>query len=172
MSDEFMRAHRELLENELELMERLRLESSRFEFTAFGAPPTRYEVVFRCRGLADLAGGQPIYADEHRAEIILHPDFPTAEDAVEIQWKTPILHPNIDLEHGPCIKGTPLGANIRIAEICEFLAEMIQYIRYNYGNHWKSDSAKEAAEWAMAHPESLPLDPTPLRDRAHESVEG
>lgn len=162
----------ERLEEEFQLMDELRQGSSRFEFTAFGSPPKRYEVTFRCKGLVGLEGDKPIYSNEHYVEINLHPDYPLAENSLEILWKTPILHPNIDLQHGPCIGGTPLGMDIRIAQICEFLAEMIQYLRYNPSNRWKSTTSRKAALWVQNHSEALPLDTTPLRDRADKAAEG
>lgn len=152
-------------EDELRLMEKLARESSRFEFKPIGTPPDRYQVVFHCKGLIRLNGEEPVYDDRHEAEIILHPEYPVAENALEITWKSPILHPNIDQESGPCYKGTPLGTDIPIAEICEFIADMIQYKQYNLGNRWKSETSQQAAEWAGNHPEALPLDRTPLRDR-------
>lgn len=171
MSD-FNTARRKLLANELDLMKNLAAESSHFEFTAIGDPPTHYKVTFRCRGVVRLDGDEPILSDEHQAEIIVHEDYPFSEDSIEIQWKTPILHPNIDLEHGPCIRGTPLGAGVHFAQICEFLAAMVQYQRYNPRHVWASDTARAAADWALRHADQLPLDRTSLRDRPQESVPG
>jgi hypothetical protein len=167
---EFMEAHRKLLEDELRLVEKLERESSRFQFTASGSPPNCYDVTFRCKGIVGFAGDQPQISEEHKARIILHPDYPLAEDAMEIQWLTQIFHPNIDRMNGPCIKGTPLGTNIRVSEICEFLAAMIQYNTYNIYNHWKTPEAEQAARWARDNPGALPLDSRPLRDSVGRRV--
>lgn len=162
---------RKLLEDELRGMETLRDESTRFAFVGIGAPPYRYNVTFRCKGLVGFVGDHPQFSDEHRAEITLHDDYPLSEDSFEIHWLTDILHPNIDREHGPCIKGTPLGGNITVAQICEFLAEMLQFMRYNVGNHWTSESSNLAVEWVNKNQGKLPLDSTPLRDRSLVKVE-
>ncbi|MBN1450331.1 MAG: hypothetical protein JW963_04885 [Anaerolineales bacterium] len=164
----FEQDYRKLLQEELELMEQLKAESSRFDFSVLNSPPTHYEVTFRCKGLEDVIDGIPQFRNEHKAEIILHPNYPLAEDSFEIQWKTPILHPNIDIEMGPCVKGTPLGANIRIAYLCEFIADMIQFTstqHYRLENMWKTDRSRRAASWVRDHPDAIPLDTTPLRDR-------
>lgn len=166
----FNEAYERRLEEELRLMKELRDQSTRFDFTVYGVPPSRYEVIFRCRGLVSLAGDQPQFSEEHRAEIIIHDVGPLSEDSLEIRWHTDILHPNIDKEHGPCIKGTPLGAEIRIATICEFLAEMIQYGRFNAYNHWNAPLSVVAARWVLEHPDAVPLDRTPLRNNIKTSV--
>jgi hypothetical protein len=166
MEDLFIKRRKE----ELREMEQLSKESSWFEFTATGSPPEKYEVVFHCKGLVGFDGDDPIIGVEHRAEIILHETYPVGEDSFSIHWKTSIYHPNIDRQNGPCIKGTPLGEGIHIADICEFLAEMVQFIRYNIGNCWKSQTSQEARAWTESHPDKLPLDTMPLRDRAETST--
>jgi hypothetical protein len=163
----FLEGRQRLLGDELRGMESLQAESTGFTFVGFGAPPHRYQVTFRCKGLVGFSGDHPQFSNEHRAEITLHPDYPLSEDSMEIHWLTDILHPNIDREHGPCVKGTPLGGNITVVEICEFLAEMIQYMRYNVANHWTSESSIRAVEWIKENRHLLPLDRTPLRNRPH-----
>lgn len=73
-------------------MVRLKKESTILDFKAAGDPPERYLVTFHGRGLK-MKDGNVVPQDEHEVELRLGMEYPRARPF--IQWKTPILHPNI-----------------------------------------------------------------------------
>jgi hypothetical protein len=123
-----------------------------YMIAADGDPPERYIVGFRCRGVAQLTpqNDRPLIRDDHRVELILTIDYPRIRPLM--RWLTPIFHPNFNEQGDVCIK--EWYPQQQLHELCEVLAEMIQYKNYNT----TSPLNMEAALWAMRHRDELPID--------------
>ncbi|HEY9207223.1 MAG TPA: ubiquitin-conjugating enzyme E2 [Candidatus Methanoperedens sp.] len=143
------------LEKDYESMKELILKSPFMEFIAFGTPPERYVVLFRCKGLV-WKSDAPAFSNHHLVEIYLGSEYPTRQPYVK--WLTPIFHPNIlgsDHRYNPgkvCLgKWAP---SISLGDLCIKLAEMIQYKNYDT----KSPLNTQAAVWADENAHHLPVD--------------
>jgi hypothetical protein len=122
-----------------------------YVIAADGDPPERYVVGFRCRGVAEIdANDRPVVRDEHRVEMILTADYPRIRPIM--RWLTPIFHPNFDNRGGVCIEGW--YPQQTLSELCQALAEMVQYKNYNTTSPLNLD----ASMWAMRHRDELPID--------------
>jgi ubiquitin-protein ligase len=127
-------------------------------FEQQGNPPERYRVTFTCNGLLWLPdAGAPAVSAHHQGEFYLHRDYPRRPP--QIVWRSPIFHPNIlpAREGGAvCIGGwTPSES---LADLVVRVGEMIQFRSYNPDDVLN----REAAVWAAAHADELPVDDRPL----------
>lgn len=122
---------------------------------AIGEPPEDYIILFRCRGIAGLNNGEPVFTHEHRVRIYLHVDYPRLEPSM--QWLTPIFHPNISANGQVCI--AVWYASKTLDELCIMLGRMIQYHNYDP----ESPKNLEAAWWAAQRREYFPVDGRDLR---------
>jgi len=127
-------------------------------FAADGNPPDRYRVTFTCRGLVWQPGdAAPVVTECHEGEFYLHRDYPRRPP--QITWRTPIFHPNIvwvAAGGGVCIGGwTPSES---LGDLVLRVGEMIQFRSYNPDDVLNP----EAAAWADAHADCLPVDDRPL----------
>jgi ubiquitin-protein ligase len=129
-------------------------------------PPDRYTIHFSCRGILKAIRNEPVYGDLHRVKISLTGTFPTT--APQIEWLTPIFHPNIR-EYGQevCI-GSWFPAKT-LDQLVLMLGEMIQY--KNYASH--DPLNLEASLWAMKHKQLFPVDKRSLlkSNRADPKIE-
>jgi hypothetical protein len=123
-----------------------------------GNPPDRYAVAYACRGLALPPGvAEPQVLDHHEAEFYLHRDYPRRPP--QIVWRTAIFHPNIlSSEHGGGVCIGSWTPSESLADLVVRVGEMVQYREYNPDDVLD----REAAAWALAHAESLPVDDRPL----------
>ena len=131
-----------------------------------GDPPERYVVAFHCRGVAEIdANDQPVVREDHRTELILTAEYPRVRPL--IRWMTPIFHPNF-IRGDVCIK--EWYPQQPLAELCQVLAEMVQYKNYNTTSPLNMD----AALWAMRHRSELPIDSrslsTPIENKSARDV--
>ena len=69
---------------------------------ATGNPPTRYELKYRCRGIASVQRGKPVYRHEHRVAIELPADYPWSMPRVTV-LSTPNFHPHIYTNNNVCL---------------------------------------------------------------------
>jgi hypothetical protein len=114
-------------------------------------PPERYVVGFHCRGVAEIdANDRPVIRDDHRVELVLTAEYPHIRPMMH--WMTPIFHPNFNDRGDVCIK--EWYPQQTLSELCEVLAEMVQYKNYNTTSPLNMD----AAMWAMRHRDELPID--------------
>ena len=60
-----------------------------------GNPPDEYLVTYRCRGVASVRHGSPVYRDQHTVAITLPPAYPSPAGRPGVQVKTPIWHPHV-----------------------------------------------------------------------------
>jgi len=148
------------LRNDLTALERLRSESSVFEFQATGNPPHHYLINFKGKGLCRDRGKVKI-VDYHRVEIKLGASYPRT--IPELRWLTPIYHPNISEIGMVCLGGygTHWVPSVQLDELCMMLWDMARYFNYDI----RSPYNRDAALWVANQTSILfPTDSRPLRD--------
>jgi len=150
------------LRNDHRTLERLRDESTVFDFEASGGnPPTCYLVTFRGVGLArrhDKIG----LVHEHRVEVKLIGSYPRTMP--ELRWLTPIFHPNIAESGMVCIGefGTHWAPSVGLDTLLSMLWDMARYLNHDP----RSPFNRDAAAWLLSQSiYTFPLDRRPLRDR-------
>jgi ubiquitin-protein ligase len=148
------------LRNDLTALERLRSESTVFEFQATGNPPTHYLINFKGKGLCRDRGKVKI-AHYHRVEVKLGASYPRT--IPELRWLTPIYHPNISEIGMVCLGGygTHWVPSVQLDELCIMLWDMARYFNYDI----RSPYNRDAALWVANQTSILfPTDSRPLRD--------
>jgi hypothetical protein len=144
----------------LTALDRLRSESSVFQFQATGTPPHHYNITFRGKGLWRDRGKVKI-VHTHRVEIKLGASYPRT--IPEIRWLTPIYHPNISEIGMVCLGGygTHWVPSVQLDELCMMLWDMARYHNYDI----RSPYNRNAALWVANQSSILfPTDSRPLRD--------
>ncbi len=151
------------LRTDLKSLQSLQADSTILEFQPRGDPPTQYLVRFLGKGLAqhpDLS--RVVIREVHEVNIRLGASYPRVMP--ELQWKTPIFHPNISGSGAVCLGGygTYWVPSLNLDELCEMLWEMIRYANYDVTSPYN----REAADWARRQRQyALPVDPRPIRDK-------
>jgi ubiquitin-protein ligase/uncharacterized C2H2 Zn-finger protein len=120
---------------------------------AEGAPPERYQLEYRIRGLRQTADDLST-VKSHMVEIMLPLNYPRMPP--QCRMLTPIFHPNI-APHAICI-GDHWSPGEPLWSIVARIGEMIAYQSYNT----KSPLNGEAARWVDQHVDELPLDPVSM----------
>ncbi len=144
-------------------LEKLHAESTILDFTPLGDPAEAYLVRFHGKGIWRPAGsGRLTIRDLHEVSIKLGASYPRMMP--ELQWKTPIFHPNISGGGVVCLGGygTHWVPSLNLDELCVMLWDMIRYANYDVDSPYN----REAALWAKTQNEfQFPIDPRPLRDK-------
>ena len=148
------------LRTDLAALERLRSESSVFQFQASGNPPSHYQITYKGKGLSRDRGKVKI-VHLHRIEIKLGSSYPRT--IPEIRWLTPIYHPNISEIGMVCLGGygTHWVPSVQLDELCQMLWDMVRYHNYDI----RSPYNRDAALWVANQSAILfPTDSRSLRD--------
>jgi ubiquitin-protein ligase len=148
------------LRNDLTALEKLRSESSAFEFQATGNPPHHYLITFKGKGLCRDRGKVKI-VHCHRVEIKLGASYPRT--IPELRWLTSVYHPNISEIGMVCLGGygTHWVPSVQLDELCMMLWDMARYFNYDI----RSPYNRDAALWVANQTSILfPTDSRPLRD--------
>ena len=148
------------LRNDLTALEKLRSESSAFEFQATGNPPHHYLITFKGKGLCRDRGKVKII-HYHRVEITLGASYPRT--IPELRWLTSVYHPNISEIGMVCLGGygTHWVPSVQLDELCMMLWDMARYFNYDI----RSPYNRDAALWVANQTSILfPTDSRPLRD--------
>jgi ubiquitin-protein ligase len=148
------------LRNDQAALEKLRSESSAFEFQATGNPPHHYHITFKGKGLCRDRGKVKIVY-YHRVEIKLGASYPRT--IPELRWLTPVYHPNISEIGMVCLGGygTHWVPSVQLDELCMMLWDMARYFNYDI----RSPYNRDAALWVANQTSILfPTDSRPLRD--------
>ncbi len=148
------------LRSDLAALEKLRAESSVFDFKVTGQPPQQYLIRFQGASLARDRGKVAVRLS-HDVEIKLGAGYPRTMP--EIRWITPIYHPNISEIGLVCLGayGTHWVPSLALDDLCAMLWDMARYQNYDI----RSPYNREAAQWS-AHQSTFrfPTDVRPLRD--------
>jgi ubiquitin-protein ligase len=148
------------LHNDLAALERVRTESSVFDFQTSGNPPHHYQIAFKGKGLWRDRGKVKL-SQTHRVEIKLGSSYPRT--IPEIRWLTPIYHPNISEIGMVCLGGygTHWAPSVQLDELCTMLWDMARYHNYDI----RSPYNRDAALWVANQTTILfPTDPRSIRD--------
>jgi ubiquitin-protein ligase len=148
------------LRNDLTALDRIRSESSVFDFQSSGSPPHQYQIVFKGKGLWRDRGKVKLI-QTHRVEIKLGSSYPRT--IPEIRWLTPIYHPNISEIGMVCLGGygTHWAPSVQLDELCLMLWDMARYHNYDV----RSPYNRDAALWVANQTAILfPTDPRSIRD--------
>jgi ubiquitin-protein ligase len=124
--------------------------------SATGDPPEFYRVQYNVRSIERLEKKNPVFREEHIAEIQLVREYPRLSPKCRLI--TPIFHPNID-EVTICV-GDHWAAGERLTDLVIRIGEMLAYQAYNI----KSPLNGEAAMWADLNAEQLPTDARSLHE--------
>ncbi|WP_165073416.1 ubiquitin-conjugating enzyme E2 [Paludisphaera rhizosphaerae] len=148
------------LRNDLAALERLKAESSVFEFKAQGDPPHAYRIRFKGRGL-HREGGRVRPQTMHEVEIKLGSSYPRT--IPEIRWLSPIYHPNISEIGMVCLGGygTHWVPSVQLDELCTMLWDMVRYHNFDVRSPYNRDAALWAGNQTAV---PFPTDPRPIRD--------
>ena len=151
------------LRTDLKAMESLRADSTILDFEAHGTPPESYIVRFRGRGLSPPDGSDPPQIRElHEVDVHLGASYPCVKP--QLEWRTPIFHPNISGSGMVCLGGygTHWVPSLNLNELCEMLWDMVRYQNYDVSSPYN----RLAANWADVQQRyRFPLDPRPIRDK-------
>jgi ubiquitin-protein ligase len=151
------------LRMELQALEKLRDSSTIFDFEAIGAPADRYTITLHGKGLGrDSAQAEIGVIELHKIELRLPYTYP--EQAPDVRWLTPLLHPNVSFSgfvNLPEI-GLPWTEQITLDVLCERLWDVA---RAAYINADKAVNYSAKNWLAEDCPHSLPIDNRPLRDK-------
>ena len=151
------------LRTDLKVLESLKAESTILDFQSQGTPPEAYQVRFHGKGLARPYSPRPPQIQEvHEVSIRLGASYPRVMP--EMQWHSPIFHPNVSGAGMVCLGGygTYWVPSLNLDELCEMLWDMIRYANFDVTSPYN----REAADWAAAQRQyRFPLDPRPIRDK-------
>jgi ubiquitin-protein ligase len=148
------------LRNDAAALERLRSESSVFQFQSTGNPPHYYQITLKGKGLWRDRGKVKVI-HTHRVEVKLGASYPRT--IPEIRWLTPIYHPNISEIGMVCLGGygTHWVPSVQLDELCMMLWDMVRYHNYDI----RSPYNRDAALWVANQTTFLfPTDHRALRD--------
>lgn len=155
------------LRNDLADLERLQSQSSLFRFTPVGETfqeiPETYLLRFEGEGLSRSANTGEVHPQrEHVIRIHLGPYYPRTMP--DLQWITPLFHPNVSASGVVCLGGfgTHWAPGVTLPVIVQMLWNMIRYANVDI----RSPYNRDAVVWlATQPPNRFPLDPRPLRDQ-------
>jgi ubiquitin-protein ligase len=129
-----------------------------------GDPAETYVIRFNCRGVSAMEASGPVFSDIHRVWISLPVEYPTRPP--QMRFLTPVFHPNIN-EEGTYVCVDTWYPSKFLDDLCIMLGRMIQYKNYNPSSPLRLD----AAQWAVEHPELLPVDRRPLHPATPETAD-
>lgn len=153
------------LDEDYKKMQELVKRSNFITFKASGNPFDRYVITYTCKGLKlDGVSKQVIPVNFHQVEIYLPTTYPRVKPNLE--WLTPIYHPNIGTNNSVCIGGWSPSESLDM--FCVRLGEMIQYKNFD-----EYDPLNEsAAKWTLKNRHSLPIDNRPLDSKETSELIG
>jgi len=148
------------LRSDLAALEKLKAESSIFDFRHTGRPPQQFLISFAGKSLS-REKGKVVLRNHHEVEIKLGASYPRT--IPEIRWLGSIYHPNISEIGIVCLGayGTHWVPSLALDELCVMLWDMARFQNYDI----RSPYNREAAQWAANQTGyRFPVDPRPLRD--------
>jgi ubiquitin-protein ligase len=152
--------HQRLLADRATL-ESVSASSTILTWEASGEAPDRYTITFHGNGLVRDPGQTAVHvADQHRC--LLRLPFLYPETAPDIQWLTPLYHPNVAFGGLIALEdvGLPWSAEIGLDIVCERLWDVLRLAYINPQRIVQPGAMSHLREAAW----NLPLDERPLRD--------
>jgi ubiquitin-protein ligase len=154
------------LAKEYEEMKAYKRDSSILDFEVSGDPPDRYLITFHGNSLVPGGkGGEGVTIGKKQQVLLtLGGDYPRSRP--DIDWKTPIVHPNIST-HSVCLGNyanswTPY---FRLVDLIEILWDYARLAILNPEGGYRQQYGQK--EWeSMRRHFKFPVDLRPLRDKA------
>ena len=145
-------------------MRRLREESTILEWTAKDDPPEAYRIVFHGKSLVPAGAGGIALGDRQELDLRMGAEYPRIHP--QVQWLTPIVHPNI-FSNSVCFGhfGSQWTPYYRLVE---FVEVMWDYGRMAILNPFSAGPGgrPEVERWAEIDRRFVfPVDKRPLRDK-------
>lgn len=149
------------LQKELQLLDEFCQQSKLISYQAFprkgGLPPERYLIHYQVRSIVAIDHWQdPIYGDQHTAEIIIPPSYPLGGQP-SCYMKTDAWHPNIKFDgqfKGKiCVNDEVLGHWHTLDMMAERIGEMLQYRNYHALNIPPYPEDAKVATWVREYAE-------------------
>lgn len=156
------------LRNDRRALEKLRAESTIFDFRAVGGASDKYTVRFYGKGLYWQSASNVLIRELHEVRIALSASYPRMMP--DLSWTSPIFHPNVSSSGVVCLGGygTYWVPSLSLDELCVMLWDMVRYQNYDIESPYNRD----AAFWAKEQEEyALPVDPRPLRNLVARRVD-
>jgi ubiquitin-protein ligase len=156
------------LRNDRRALEKLRAESTIFDFRAVGGAWDKYVVRFYGKGLYWHSASKVLLRELHEVRIGLSASYPRMMP--DLSWSSPVFHPNVSSSGVVCLGGygTYWVPSLSLDELCVMLWDMVRYQNYDIESPYNRD----AALWAKEQTEyALPVDPRPLRNLVARRVE-
>jgi ubiquitin-protein ligase len=156
----FQQRHQRLLADRATL-EGLTASSTILTWEASGEAPDRYTITFHGNGLVREPGQTAVrVADQHRCLVRLPFSYP--QTAPDIQWLTPLYHPNVAFGGLVSLEdvGLPWNAEMGLDIVCERLWDVLRLAYVNPQRIVQPGAASHLREATW----NLPLDERPLRD--------
>lgn len=145
-------------------MQRLHDESSILDFVADGDPPEKYRVIFVGRSLIPGVHGDVQIGHTQELELRLGAEYPRVPP--QVNWKTPIVHPNIRGEYFCAGNLSGLWSPvIKLSDFVEVLwdfARLAIFTAHGSENYWGEIDRRFG----------LPIDKRPLRDKVYRPDTG
>lgn len=135
--------------------------SSILHADAKGNPPSQYRFRFSGNGLALDPYGNVIVQKQHEVWIELGAAYPRMMP--NLQWKTPIFHPNVSVNGIVCLGGygTHWVPSLTLDELCNMIWDMIRMKNFDISSPYHREAAKWVAEQT---PSAFPIDSRPLKN--------
>ncbi|MEZ2231085.1 ubiquitin-conjugating enzyme E2 [Microcoleus sp.] len=118
-----------------------------------GNPPYQYVIEYRCRGIEQLQGNEPVFRTSHQVEISLGNNYPKQEP--DAKFLTPIFHPNVYSNLNICL-GRDWTMAETLPELVIRIGKIIQYA--NDITNLNSPANAVAKKWAEQNMRRFPVD--------------
>lgn len=118
-----------------------------------GNPPYQYVIEYRCRGIEQLQGNEPVFRTSHQVEISLGNNYPKQKP--DAKFLTPIFHPNVWPNLNICLGGSWTMAET-LPELVIRIGKIIQYS--DDITNLNSPANAVAKNWAEQNMRRFPVD--------------
>lgn len=123
-----------------------------------GNPPYEYIIEYRCKGIEQVNGNNPVYRNTHQVKIILGTNYP--REKPDAKFLTPIFHPNVFSNQNVCL-GNYWTPGETVTELILRIGKIIQYSKDVL--NLKSPANGTAKTWASNNMSRFPVDTQTLK---------
>ncbi|CCI21707.1 ubiquitin-conjugating enzyme E2 [Microcystis aeruginosa] len=118
-----------------------------------GNPPYEYIIEYRCKGIEQVNGNNPVYRNTHQVKIKLGTNYP--REKPDAEFLTPIFHPNVFADRDVCL-GEYWTPGETLAELVLRIGKIIQYSKDVL--NLDSPANSTAKTWASNNMSRFPVD--------------
>lgn len=151
------------LSREYEDLKALKKDSTIFDFEAVGDPPEKYLITFNGKSLVPAKGEEGVRLG-NKQQVLLRLGGEYPRSMPQIEWKTPIVHPNIS--HSVCLGNyanawTPY---FKLVDLVEILWDYSRLAILNPEGGYNQGIGRQGWDELRRH-FKFPVDLRPLRDK-------